>query len=560
MPFLWYTAISIGQLYDHPIHQTGKTKTTALVLQPPHVQALTWHSRAVSTLRQQFTGSSDDDALAILSCIPLVSIELQCGSDEAGFSLLRRGFSLVCKFLSTESLLRPPNTSLTATVERTVLPFLTRHALTLAPFTYPPFGPVSSTITVRNNSESGYGARSTVYVLFKTLHPLLHRASELTRALALILDQPAEQPRLVPACTYTLAELTSWHAAATAQLESHPRPSVTDTKLLHLALLYHHVAYIALSIATTTSEMAYDTYMPMFASLIEHAQAEALPSSNPFEDVCSNSAAHIAVTMTVTTNANMGGNLNEPIDYEDAKDLRKHYFPHGASPALFFATTRCRHPGLRRKALELLLLQTHQHRHHAPRSAVTEDTATTNSDSHCSSCSSIWDMMPVATLAEAVVRFEEAGLMVTEDLPTTDHGEDNNDKNNSPKLPKHSGAIAATSHHHHAMAPPPPTLRRWSAGDVPCDVGKEASTRRRSQQHSHEHETYTHLGAGMNPEDLARVVAPEERRVRAIQVVTREIPVERGGGGGRREVGAVFVMGCGMDLRWWDVDLPYGRG
>lgn len=312
MPFAWDAAISIGLLYENPVHSIQKRSLVVTPLQPQQFRALQWYSRSVSRLSQQIDGDPSHEMLAIVSSFLFTACEFQQGNSASACALSARAFNLVAAYLAPERLASPVSDT-TFMLDQAAVPFMTRHALSFAVVALPELydftteAATSRTKTLTATSDPW----SKLQPVAQSIFDLLYRSHEISRAAMLIIDKPHELFWIaslhVPICN----ELRSLRErlARLATIATTPEDMV---KISYLQL-YHAVATIIAETCLEAPQTAYDAHIADFTSI-----------------------ADISATLLSATHT--------PPDP----------FILNVGPPLFYTATRCRDPVLRRRALSLL--------------------------------------------------------------------------------------------------------------------------------------------------------------------------------------------------------------
>lgn len=313
MPFAWDAAISIGLLYENPVHSIQRRSLVVTPLQPPQFRALQWYSRSVSRLTQQIDGDPSHEMLAIVSSFLFTACEFQQGNSASACALSARAFSLVAAYLAPERLASAVSDT-TFMLDQAAVPFMSRHALSFAVVALPELYAFTTEATT-SGSETLTPTASDPWSKFKpvaqSLFDLLYRSHEISRAAMLIIDQPHELQWIARLQASLCEQLRAWPERLTKVATSATTPE--DLVKISYLQLYHAMATIILETCLEAPQTAFDARIADFASIVD-----------------------ISGTLLSTTHT-------APAP-----------FSLNVSPPLFYAATRCRDPFLRRRALALL--------------------------------------------------------------------------------------------------------------------------------------------------------------------------------------------------------------
>lgn len=325
-------------------------------LSPSHLQALQYYSRAVVRSKQFLNQNTDQILLALLSCSLFASCEFQQGNTLAGGILLEHSLSLFRTCVSPEALSRSPS-SITEALEEALIPFHSRHALTLASLGLPHMFRLMEGSALSGHPHSFQVFRRIVTdfdACRQQLYNLLCRTHFVVRSANLVKHRRDEIVRMRNLSSELLVHLNDWHDQFERLVEPNNTTSpavdaITDQceTISRAYLLAHfHVARIEAQTCHSLVETAYDAHLDDFVAIVEHA--------------------------TITQ---FSGTPAQQTSFPP--------FMFGIGPPLYFVAIRCRHPQIRRDALCLLKA--------IPRSGV----------------STHWSFLPVVQVAEAIIAYEE---------------------------------------------------------------------------------------------------------------------------------------------------------
>ncbi|KAJ5537853.1 hypothetical protein N7494_007332 [Penicillium frequentans] len=313
-PAVWDAIISISVLYEHPDQcldfpllrlQKGKKWGLNQIQR----EALTWYSRAISSIHSQIARGRADPYVALISCVLFICIEAIQGRVIEALQLYEQGVSLILTLrhqLAVGTL--SPHKALL--LEKTVIPLFLR------------LGSISLTVSTVEFSEifafansdlnttftSFDAARTAISVLFSEVTILEREAMPHRRAAIRDLIPDAE---MLAKQQSLQTKLNHWHHAYTNLCQHTGRAEP-------LLLAYHAAISIYISTCLSQRELVYDSHMSDFAVIVENA-------SLVFE-------------------ASGGSDYVQP----------PFTFEMGLGLPLFLTAVKCRNPHLRRKALGLL--------------------------------------------------------------------------------------------------------------------------------------------------------------------------------------------------------------
>lgn len=313
-PAVWDAIISISALYEHPDQcldfpllklQKGKKWGLNQIQR----EALTWYSRAISSIHSQIARGRADPYVALITCVLFICIEAIQGRMIEALQLYEQGVSLILTLRHQVSVgtLFPHKALL---LEKTVIPLFLR------------LGSISLTISRVQLSEifnfanhdlnttftSLDAARTAISVLFSEVTILEREAMPHRRAA--IRDLVPDAGMLAKQQSLQ-AKLNHWHHAYTNLCQNTGRAEP-------LLLAYHAAISIYISTCLSQRELVYDSHTSDFAIIVENASLVLAASGGPD---C----------------------VQPPFTFEMGLGL-----------PLFLTAVKCRDPHLRRKALGLL--------------------------------------------------------------------------------------------------------------------------------------------------------------------------------------------------------------
>ncbi|KAJ5639937.1 uncharacterized protein N7484_007799 [Penicillium longicatenatum] len=313
-PAVWDAIISISVLYEYPdqcldfpllkLQQVKKRGLSQI-----QREALTWYSRAISSIHSQIVRGRADSYVALISCVLFICIEAIQGRVVEALQLYEQGVSLILILrhqVATGTL--PPHQALL--LEKTIIPLFIR------------LGSISLTVSTVQVSRIFAYANYDLNSTFTSLDAARTAISVLF-AQATLLEREAVPYRraairnLVPGAEMTAKQqslrmqLDHWLHAYTNFCQNHTRAEP-------VLLAYYSATSIYISTCLSQQELVYDSYMAEFAIIVENASLALAASGGP-------------------------GCFQAPFTFEMGLGL-----------PLFLTAIKCRHSRLRRKALKLL--------------------------------------------------------------------------------------------------------------------------------------------------------------------------------------------------------------
>lgn len=310
--------LTISCIFEHPPDTSKLHPKSSLITSQAHAHALEWHSRGLRGFRAAFVAATDPQQLelALLSCILLASIEYASNNVTNAFKLLKSGFEI----------LGAASKSPTSTDVRNILaPMLARQAVLMACFGQMPppiwfehFQSVAlSPLSVITSLEE---ARAGLYTCCWKALEFIYRSH---KGFVAGID-PTDPSAILPYLQqqeHVFKDLIKWHHYAHLyRIEQNDFFGKQEHLTYSALLMYYHVAYIWLMTCLDLTQMHNDSYTDHFEKIITYAEK-----------------------IIQASEANRPGQKPPPFSFE----MR-------VVPPLFFAGTRCRHPLLRRKCLNLL--------------------------------------------------------------------------------------------------------------------------------------------------------------------------------------------------------------
>ncbi|KAJ5332805.1 uncharacterized protein N7506_006588 [Penicillium brevicompactum] len=322
-PPVWDAVIAISSLFEYPEQSshftflgTGRNDDA---LNQAQKEALTWYSRSISGVHSQIDRGIADPYIALVSCVLFICVETIQGRMEEALKLLQQGFSLI-----QDLRLRACQTFISFTkvalLENTIIPLFLRLntiALNISGT------PASELLSFSNPTDypltSLASARHTITMLAAECM-IFHRDAELH--LQAVDNESDVSHHLYAKQQHLISELERWlHEygvyCQTIQRKSSLLGSSQAAKTEPILLTYHAAAFILVSTCLTRHQSVYDSHMDKFKTIVEQS------------------------SFTLDALAKPDG-VSPPFTFEMGVGLPLH-----------LTALKCRHPALRRKALQL---------------------------------------------------------------------------------------------------------------------------------------------------------------------------------------------------------------
>lgn len=321
-PAVWDAMIAISSLFEYPnqcldFHFLSDRRNKAYSLNSVQQDALTWYSRSISSVHSQIQHGRTDPYIALISCALFICIETIQGRMEEALELYRRGVSLILN-LRAQMGHGGAYFGQAALLERNVIPLFLRMgilSLTISG-TQPPSEllalfktgisvGVASVDSARNNIVV-LAAETMLFEREATLHLREARAESAVSA-----EMLAKKEAL-------RGQLTEWHRGYTNLCQSNSSSSTEPIHLEPMLLIYHATAMICVTGCLRQQETVYDVHFADFVTIVEHSTAILRGSAGP-------------------------NGAQPPFTFEMSVGI-----------PLAVTALRCRDPGLRRRAIDLL--------------------------------------------------------------------------------------------------------------------------------------------------------------------------------------------------------------
>lgn len=385
IPFAWDASIAIGHLFEYQLRHPQQEWPGKIQLAPAYIQSLKFYSRAVARSKTGFARGDNRNLLALLSSLVFAAYEFQQGSALRAGVLLEHSQSLFELCVSPQALAETP-TSSTAALEEALIPFLSRHTLSLAllglPHSLRLFNEPLVPSEYANALPPALPGQLDIGACRREFHDLTCRTRIVIQSARLVNHRHRDIVR-VKRIEALITDLDHWHVRFTQLIADNDKLSNgissldTHEIMLNTYMRAHfHVARIEASTCHSDQETIYDGFFDDFRAILNQA--------------------------------NVLGRIADPMHLASYPP-----FAFGIGPPLYYVATRCRHPTLRRHGLTLL-------------KAVPRPTPPTH-----------WSRLPIAQIAEAIIVFEEESeaYSTQERTPESMSTDLNTDTTPSPPLP-----------------------------------------------------------------------------------------------------------------------------
>ncbi|KAJ5627632.1 hypothetical protein N7490_009860 [Penicillium lividum] len=315
-PAIWDGIIAISALFEHPNQRLDfplvrNHRKGSHALNQVQQEALSWYSRSISTVHSRINRGCADPYLALISCVLFICVETIQGRLEEALQLFHQGVTLISD-LRTQISHGNVSLSKASLLEHTIIPlFLRMGSLSLTISGTQP----SEIFSFAESHTGGFfsieHARSTMIILaaevilFEREAGMYRRATDADSVVDIAIVAREQALR---------ARLAKWYASYTELRRSYC-PIIEPDPLL---LSYHAAASITLTGCLTSLEMVFDAHLADFSVIVEQA------------------------TLILDASRRPDGS-QPPFTFEP-----------GVGVPLFLTALKCRQPGLRRRALQLL--------------------------------------------------------------------------------------------------------------------------------------------------------------------------------------------------------------
>ena len=321
-PAVWDAMIAISALFEYPnqcldFHFLSDRRSKAYLLNNVQQDALTWYSRSISSVHSQIQHGRTDPYIALISCALFICVETIQGRMEEALELYRQGVSLILN-LRAQMGHGGAYFGTAALLERNVIPLFLRMgilSLTISG-TQPPSELLALFKTgISAGVASVDSARNNIVVL--AAEAMLFER-EATLHLREVGAESAVSAEMVAKKESLQAQLTEWHRGYTNLCQSNSSSSTEPMHLEPMLLIYHAAALVCVTGCLRQQETVYDVHFADFITIVEHSTVILGDSAGP-------------------------NGAQPPFTFEMSVGV-----------PLAVTLLRCRDPGLRRRALDLL--------------------------------------------------------------------------------------------------------------------------------------------------------------------------------------------------------------
>jgi hypothetical protein len=321
--------------------------------------AILEYNKAISCLLRPADGATQKEDLIpmhLIVCILFVCIEFMLGHEGASLTHIDQGRHIL-------SQLDRNNTSSVHLdlIRRFLVPIYTRLAITSHTFGANPC-PIPDFLKVADAIPGKFESIEEARYFLHDISDAGLRFSRKTRgiALGLILDKSyiqefaAEQQQL-------LSRLVAWDVALSMYLAGRPGRRKGPSHSEQMLRVYYQVAYIWISNSLSSYESTYDDYLDRFTSIISLASSltHPKPISAEMPQAPQSNASSPPSPSTASVHSSESQSSSKPRSIP--LDRNAFSFENQIIPPLFYTIIKCRHPHVRRAALELLTHPDHRY-------------------------------------------------------------------------------------------------------------------------------------------------------------------------------------------------------
>ncbi|KAL2812175.1 hypothetical protein BJX63DRAFT_260393 [Aspergillus granulosus] len=316
-PAVWDAVVALSTLYEHPLHpgsrttyQIDGTDRLPFPRSRSHREALTWYARSLRKIQDQIDQGVADCAVALVTCVLFLCIEILQGNVKAALSLYHRGALLLSSGESTSI----------SRVRQALTPVFLRIATSAVIING--VEPIIGRQYVPDSSEEAFttlsDARTALHKLVADWKVFDCDATPFRQRPQLSLDMP----HLLQYHQSMLeGRLLAWHrlfrALPGVSASSPQSPTEQQGVIATLHMTYKSILILTRT-ALSPTEASYDTHEADFADIVSYA-----PTA-------------LAATARETG--------HQP----------PFIFDMGSGTPLFITALKCRSPSMRRQALRLL--------------------------------------------------------------------------------------------------------------------------------------------------------------------------------------------------------------
>lgn len=301
--------------------------------------ALQQYNKAIAHVLNQMQNPLTKLSVSLITCVLFVCVEFLQGKDKESLIHLEQGRQLLTH------LDRRANDPDMGCIVRYIVPLYTR--LSLPSFLFGGMavqipGSPSSPSEVPATFESIDGLRASMHEFMEQAfhfteraRPVKNSSDSVPREMMKALEE--DQDRL-------LSRLARLNVTFSLFRASRAKPDPENT--LSVLQMYLHAQHIWISTALSSSEIVYDDYLPNFAAIVPLAAAYLDLEVSQHQQMRHTSWQAIPSTMLSQYLAQTG---NQVVGQVSDLPYETHIIP-----PLYYVATKCRHPLIRRSALDLL--------------------------------------------------------------------------------------------------------------------------------------------------------------------------------------------------------------
>lgn len=328
-PAVRHAVLAVSSLHEG----LGASFSDGALSHPQQSFALQQYNKAISRLLEQMNNPLTKPLASLLTCVLFVCIEYMQGKDKESLIHLEQGRQLLTRIDQRSN---DPDMEY---VVRHIVPLYTRLSLTSFLFGGSPVR-IPDTLKPQREIPAIFESFDSMR---HSLHDFMEQAFRFTQS-----ARPAKNINdSLPQETLTLLEaeqeqllsrLSKLNVAFSLFRASRSRPS--PEKCLLVLQMYLHAQYIWISTALNSSEVVYDNFLPSFAAIVPLAAAY-LDLESPLQQrplYRQQSSSRYTV-------------IPEQLSIAYASNFT---FETHIIPPLYYVATKCRHPLIRRSALDLL--------------------------------------------------------------------------------------------------------------------------------------------------------------------------------------------------------------
>lgn len=318
---------AVAPLSDGPLSQS--TRQSFALLQ---------YNKAISRLLAQMCNPLTKPLASLLTCVLFVCIEYMQGKDSESLIHLEQGRQLLAR------LDRQSNDPEMQCIVRNIVPLYTRLSLTSFLFGG---SPVPIPESLRPNSDIP-DTFETIDNMRHCIHDFMEQAFRFTQRARPAKNSsdsvPREAMRLLEVeQDRLLSRLARLNVAFSLFRASRSQPGPESA--LVMLQMYLHAQHIWISTALSSSEVVYDDFLSSFAAIVPLAAA--------YFDLELSNQRGTAPEQRLITPQNMSRSHPRP-EHISVAYANNFTFETHIIPPLYYVATKCRHPLIRRSALQLL--------------------------------------------------------------------------------------------------------------------------------------------------------------------------------------------------------------